>query len=627
MKNLYEISTKELPWNKMSIKYHEFAKVIGIQYEIKPPRLCCLKLALMDESGRLTGKCFTVKYHDMPDVLDFFVLKQIYVTAMSRTWKTGNKFRCMIDDEWWIGEIINKSPASDNYPDSSFLCYEIKWKNGEKERMSPWDLEPIDPARVPEDEIESIPVLEEELTSILYKTIQCDWPYSNISLMTKNIVTSLTRVMELAIAEQFLVPVDINEYPTYATVIEYPIDLSTIKARFENGFYRRLIAAQFDIRCLATNAEKFNDKRSTIVKRARILTELCLRILRNCSEYVDVARMYHRLNGSYDSSESEEETETLPSTSKNLRVVIKKPPDEWREEARKLIETLWESEDSEPFRQPVDPVVYHDYLEIVKNPMDLGTVKEKLDNNKYRRPQQFCNDMKLIFSNSRLYTPNKRTRMYDITSRLSNTFEDNMKKIMSNWRNSRRKRNRRKSSEDNSDTSTTTSSGEDKSDISEVEVEVDSDNVTPFEQKDSSDGYSSDDSKEKITRTRTRRSDKVSTSTYQPRETRKIVDYKPYSSSSSSEEDDDEYSRKSNLRQRPARKKHLYESSSSASDSDDPKKPAKRLKRTVVDSDSSDKSTDHSSNNRKENNFISTVSSRGRVRKFTERAKALFRRK
>lgn len=44
--------------------------------------------------------------------------------------------------------------------------------------------------------------------------------------------------MELAIAEPFLVPVDINVYPTYALVVEYPIDLSTIKARFENNFYR-----------------------------------------------------------------------------------------------------------------------------------------------------------------------------------------------------------------------------------------------------------------------------------------------------------------------------------------------------------------------------------------------------
>ena len=66
-------------------------KIVGIKYEIRPPRLCCLKLALLDKDGRLTGNVFTVKYHDMPDVLDFFVLKQTYDIAISRPWNEGDK--------------------------------------------------------------------------------------------------------------------------------------------------------------------------------------------------------------------------------------------------------------------------------------------------------------------------------------------------------------------------------------------------------------------------------------------------------------------------------------------------------------------------------------------------------
>lgn len=132
---------------------------------------------------------------------------------------------------------------------------------------------------LPEDENQSIPVLDHELTSILYKTMPADWPGDH-ELITRHIVAGITSVMELAIAEPFLVPVDLNVYPSYAMVIEYPIDLSTIKARFENRFYRRLTAAQFDIRYLATNAEKFNEKHSSIVKQARIVTEICLRIVK-----------------------------------------------------------------------------------------------------------------------------------------------------------------------------------------------------------------------------------------------------------------------------------------------------------------------------------------------------------
>lgn len=92
-KNVYEPNIKELPWVKgMQLKDHEFCKVVGIRYEIKPPRLCCLKLALQDESGRPTGKTFTVKFHDMPDVLDFFVLKQCYLTALSRDWQSDDRY-------------------------------------------------------------------------------------------------------------------------------------------------------------------------------------------------------------------------------------------------------------------------------------------------------------------------------------------------------------------------------------------------------------------------------------------------------------------------------------------------------------------------------------------------------
>ncbi|OUS47764.1 associates with the basal transcription factor [Ostreococcus tauri] len=57
------------------------------------------------------------------------------------------------------------------------------------------------------------------------------------------------------------------------------------------------------------------------------------------------------------------------------------------------------------FLFPVDPVRQGipDYPQIVKNPMDLGTVKRKLDERKYVGPEDFCADMRLIFSNCALY--------------------------------------------------------------------------------------------------------------------------------------------------------------------------------------------------------------------------------
>lgn len=107
--------------------------------------------------------------------------------------------------------------------------------------------------------------------------------------------------MSLAIAEPFAAPVDLNLYPSYAYVVEYPIDLSTIKARLDNRFYRRITAVQYDVRYIYTNACKFNEPKSTIVRYASIITDLCLEIIRN-RELEDATALYHQLVDNYRAS-------------------------------------------------------------------------------------------------------------------------------------------------------------------------------------------------------------------------------------------------------------------------------------------------------------------------------------
>ena len=58
--------------------------------------------------------------------------------------------------------------------------------------------------------------------------------------------------MGLAIAEPFNYPVDLTAYPEYMMDVEYPMDLSLIKARVENEFYRRVAAIQRDVRYIYT---------------------------------------------------------------------------------------------------------------------------------------------------------------------------------------------------------------------------------------------------------------------------------------------------------------------------------------------------------------------------------------
>lgn len=60
-----------------------------------------------------------------------------------------------------------------------------------------------------------------------------------------------------------------------------------------------------------------------------------------------------------------------------------------------------------PFYKPVavDDLGLHDYLDIIKQPMDLTTIRQKMDAREYNTPHAFATDVRLIFSNCYKYNP------------------------------------------------------------------------------------------------------------------------------------------------------------------------------------------------------------------------------
>ncbi|XP_003473191.1 bromodomain-containing protein 3 isoform X1 [Cavia porcellus] len=60
-----------------------------------------------------------------------------------------------------------------------------------------------------------------------------------------------------------------------------------------------------------------------------------------------------------------------------------------------------------PFYKPVDAeaLELHDYHDIIKHPMDLSTVKRKMDSREYPDAQGFAADIRLMFSNCYKYNP------------------------------------------------------------------------------------------------------------------------------------------------------------------------------------------------------------------------------
>ncbi|XP_077214557.1 transcription factor GTE7-like [Tasmannia lanceolata] len=82
------------------------------------------------------------------------------------------------------------------------------------------------------------------------------------------------------------------------------------------------------------------------------------------------------------------------------------------------------------FNVPVDVIGMglHDYNQIIKNPMDLGTVKSKMDRNLYGTPIEFASDVRLTFKNALAYNP-KGHDVYVIAEQLLSLFEDMFKPV------------------------------------------------------------------------------------------------------------------------------------------------------------------------------------------------------
>lgn len=79
---------------------------------------------------------------------------------------------------------------------------------------------------------------------------------------------------------------------------------------------------------------------------------------------------------------------------------------------------------SRMFAQPVDPERDNlvDYYKIVKTPMDLGTIRKKIEEDQYQSVAQWKEDVELVWSNS-LLVHGKTSILGSITLELQNKFK------------------------------------------------------------------------------------------------------------------------------------------------------------------------------------------------------------
>ena len=84
----------------------------------------------------------------------------------------------------------------------------------------------------------NIPLTDEERLLLAYEPEDSDWLGEGRDAMTERLVAGLEALSQLNFAGPFVYPVDVHAYPDYWTVVPYPTDLSNLREKLLNKYYR-----------------------------------------------------------------------------------------------------------------------------------------------------------------------------------------------------------------------------------------------------------------------------------------------------------------------------------------------------------------------------------------------------
>ncbi|KAI8807309.1 hypothetical protein BJ742DRAFT_661105, partial [Cladochytrium replicatum] len=266
----------------------------------------------------------------------------------------------------------------------------------------------------------------------------------------------LNRLRNHGAAARFMVPVDELQAPNYYKMIKKPMDLMTMGKKLAAGSYgNELPALIADVRRIFSNCFAYNEDDSLVYNQGKRLqsyfeeeilpmvqsglgeagvtsTTAPKLVLKTGSKVqnadaggvkkaVDVASdvvMVQQPSSSDTPNDSNIPVDrpkavSSPSVSKpetsepKVEVQTGNLAPNDAKNCKRILKEIMKHPSARWFIVPVDPVALGipTYLSIIKNPMDLSTVKSKLDKGSYSNPSEFESDMRLIFNNAMTFNP------------------------------------------------------------------------------------------------------------------------------------------------------------------------------------------------------------------------------
>ncbi|KAL8969164.1 MAG: hypothetical protein Q9183_002126 [Haloplaca sp. 2 TL-2023] len=279
----------------------------------------------------------------------------------------------------------------------------------------------------------------------------------------KQLIKTITNIKRSLDGKPFDKPVDpvALGIPTYFNVIKNPMDLRTLEEKLKRGDYASLEAFNSDFKLIIQNALAFNGPEHFVTGHARKMEATFERVMANlpgpevqASATGDKKRKSSLPSASKVPSRRESRAslpaapaptpitpqstptfalnpqgiplirrdstkgdgrpkrEIHPPAPRDLPYANSKPKKKkYQAELKFCQHILTElgkpkyAQLTAPFATPVDPVALNipDYHSVIKKPMDLRTVREKLDAGQYENAKEFEADVRLIFANCHKY--------------------------------------------------------------------------------------------------------------------------------------------------------------------------------------------------------------------------------
>ncbi|KAG7902994.1 hypothetical protein KL907_004127 [Ogataea polymorpha] len=266
----------------------------------------------------------------------------------------------------------------------------------------------------------------------------------------KHAITSIKAVRRLKDAGPFLTPVDTVKLniPFYYNFIKRPMDLSTIERKLNVDAYETPEQVVEDFNLMVDNCITFNGKDSAISQMARNIQASFEKHMlnmppkdlppgmqvsatkgtrRKTNAGLEVPQL--RRDSALDNGRPKREIH--PPKPKDMPYDIRPRKKKFQAELRfcqqvikELMSKKYDSI-SYPFLVPVDPVALDcpTYFDVVKEPMDLGTIHSKLQNGEYENADEFEKDVRLVFHNCYLFNP-EGTAVNIMGHRLESVFNE-----------------------------------------------------------------------------------------------------------------------------------------------------------------------------------------------------------